>query len=169
MVHRFLCEIVDIWASTSDQVLHWQPKLTEIITDGAALQTALRASEIVRVIISAEIADTRGQLCLCLPIATAQALVAQGIHDTTDEPLDTSEASRTAGQIAVPVAVIVHRGSISFGDVMGLSEGDVVPLGKPIEDPLIISVRGQDKFVAQAGVRSGRLSARILGPVGNGS
>lgn len=169
VLHRFLREIVDIWASTSDQVMRWRPELTEIITDGAALQTALHASEIVRVVIGAEIANAQGQMCVCLPITTAQALVAESIRDTADEQLDTSDASRTAGQIVVSVTAIVHRGAISFGDAMNLDEGDVVPLGKPLDDPLIISIRGQDKFVAQAGVKSGRLSARILGPVGNGN
>ncbi len=168
VLRRFLREIIDIWASTSDQVMHWRPALTEIVTDGAALQTALRATEIVRVVISAEIASTRGEISLCLPVATAQALVAESLRDSVLELPDTADASRAAAHIAVPVAAIVHRGAISFGDAMGLSEGDVIPLGKPLDDPLIISVRGQDKFVAQAGVKSGQLSARILGPIGNG-
>ncbi len=169
VLRRFLREIVDVWASTSDKLMHWRPELIEVITDGIALQTAMRATEIVRVVISATIAGAQGQICLCLPVETVRSLVAEGSGATIDEPLDTSDASRTTAQIAVQVAAIVHRGVISFGDAMALSEGDVVPLGKPLDDPLIISVRGQDKFVAQAGVRSGRLSARILGPIGNGN
>ncbi len=166
VLKRFVAEIVHVWTSTCKPIARCRPEVTDVIADAAGLQTVISATEIVRVDVDVEISGTTGKMSLCLPTATAQRLVT-GAHrtDATAAQLRDPDASHAAQRITVPIAALVHRGTIPFARAMGLCEGDVLPLGKPLDDPLIIAVRGHDKFFAQAGMRSGRIAVRVLGPV----
>jgi len=163
VLKRLLQEVMDVWASTWERMARWRPLVSGMAADGTVLQTAFGGGEIVRVTIAAEIAGAEGRAILCLPVGTAQRMVGE-VARQPGRMVDEVRASRAAGRITVPVAVVVHRGHISLAEVMELAEGDVLPLGKPLDDPLTVTVRGQPKFVAQAGVRAGRVAARVLGP-----
>ena len=118
----------------------------------------------------AEVAQVSGRLDLLLPVGTAQRLVGeQSAAEVGRQEPDAVQASRTASNIAVPVSVLVHRGRISLTEALNLHEGDVLPLGKPLDDPLTVALRGRAKFLAQAGTRAGRVAARILGPINGGA
>ena len=163
VLKRLLQEVMDVWASTWDRMARWRPVVSSMAADGTALQTAICGGEIVRVRIAAEVSGVEGQVMLCLPVGTAQRMVGE-VARQAGRVIDEVRATRAAGQITVPVTVVVHQGHIGLAEVMELAEGDVLPLGKPLDDPLTVTVRGQPKFVAQAGVRAGRVAARILGP-----
>lgn len=165
VLRRFFQELMDVWSTSWRRMAGWSPAAAQVMADGGQLQTVVHASEIVRVTMQVEVANVAGRLDLLLPVGTAQRMVSEEPGPgATETALDVSAASRSAGAITVPVAVVVHRGRLSLSEAMRVSEGDVLALGKPLDEPLTIAVRGQPKFIAQAGVRAGRIAARIIGP-----
>jgi len=128
VLRRFVQELVDVWASSWPRLARWGPAASQVVADGAQLQAAIHAGEIIRVTFQAEVAQTAGRLALLLPVGTAQRLIAEdGAGDMARQAVDATQASRAATAITVPVAVLVHSGSIPLAEAMQLREGDVLP------------------------------------------
>ncbi len=165
VLRRFFQEIMDVWSSSWRRMAAWSPIAAPVIAGGGQLQGLVHAGELVRVAMKVEVSGAQGGLDLLLPVSTAQRMVAEEPRSAT-EPSTVSLAEAGAAQsISIPLAVWVHRGRLPLSELLRLGVGDVIPLGKPLNDPLIVAVRGQPKFLAQAGVRGGRLAARILEPI----
>ena len=164
VMRRFFQELMDIWASSWQRLRRWNPTVAQVVVGGGQLQTVVHTTELVRVSMQGEVAGVSGDLSVLLPVAAAQRLAGDQTDDrpARDEPIHL-HASRTAHAINVPVAIVLHRDRLSLAEALGLRVGDVLSLSKPLDDPLIVTVRGQSKFLAQAGVRGGRIAARIIG------
>jgi flagellar motor switch protein FliM len=125
----------------------------------------MRDGELVAVDLDASIAGTDGLMRIAVPVAVAQRLVGDEDRAERSRPLDAERLRVSGERIVVPVSVIVHETTISLNEATQLSEGDVIPLGKPVDDPMTVCVRGRPKFLAQTGTRAGRLAAKLLRPV----
>ncbi len=166
LLKRFTQEMLDIWATTWERLARRQPVVAEMLTDAAQLQGKVREGETVRVAMAAEIAGVSGEMNICLPVSVVQHLVAEGDDGPSRSQVD-DRRLRTAGErIVVPVSVRVHEMKMPMSEVMKLGPGDVIPLGKPVGEPMTVAVRGRRKFLAETGVMDGRLAARVIGPIG---
>jgi flagellar motor switch protein FliM len=67
----------------------------------------------------------------------------------------------------VPVEVSVRFGSVTLtsAEIVGLREGDVLPLHHRVEEPLTLTAVGQPMLRATPGKRGKRLAVMIVDPV----
>ncbi len=165
LLRRFVQEMIDIWATTWDSLARRRPHVVEVVSETAALQGKVREGETVVVEMVAEIAGVARPMRICLPVTAAQRLVGEVERaDVAREQVDEERLRHVGGNIVVPVSVLLHETRMPLSEVVALREGDVIPLGKPVGEPMIVSVRGRPKFLAQTGVVGGRLAARLIGP-----
>ncbi len=164
LVRRFIEEMVQIWANTWDRLRRRRPQVTEVLTQSAQVQGKLRDCETVTVEIATQIAGTEAAMRIVLPVDTAQRLVGEPGRRDEQRQVDRKRLERTGERIVVPVTVILHQGRIPLSEAMKLRTGDVIPLGKPVDSPMVVAVRGRPKFLAETGATRGRLAARLIGP-----
>ncbi|MFO8079812.1 MAG: FliM/FliN family flagellar motor switch protein [Armatimonadota bacterium] len=164
LLRRFIQEMLDIWSTSWERLGRRGPKVAEVLTESVQLRGKVREGEMVTVEMSAEIAGAVGQMRVAMPVATAQRLVGDQGHVEERSGLDEERLRHSGERIVVPVSVILHRTRIKLSEATKLREGDVIPLGKPVTDPMTVCVRGRPKFLARTGTADGRLAARLLGP-----
>lgn len=169
LLQRFAQEAMDIWAGTWARLARHHPQALEVLIDLGEVPGRIGASggagEGIVVDLDARIAGSADRVRVFLPVSCAQRLV--GGSEAADDgrtPLDYRRVRRAGERILLPVSVIVHQMRVPLSEVLGLRPGEVIPLGKPVGEPVTVSVRGRPKFIAQAGVVDGRLAARLLGP-----
>ncbi|MGI5817270.1 MAG: FliM/FliN family flagellar motor switch protein [Armatimonadota bacterium] len=168
LLRRFIGEMVEIWATSWERLGRREPSVAEVLTEAVQLRGKVREGEMVTVEMSAEIAGVGGQMRVALPVATAQRLLGdQGAVEERRE-VDPQRLRQSGERIVVPVSVILHRTQIRLSDATKLQTGDVIPLGKPVSDPMIVCVRGRPKFLAETGTADGRLAAKLIGPCREG-
>lgn len=168
LLRRFIQEMVDIWGTSWERLGRRRPRVTEVLTEAAQLRGKVREGEMVTVELSAEIVGVAGRMRVALPVAAAQRLVGDQGHVEHRREVDAERLRHSGERIVVPVSVLLHRGRIKLSEATKLSEGDVIPLGKPVTDPMIVCVRGKPKFLARTGTSEGRLAAKLLGPCREG-
>ena len=169
LLRRFIQEMVDIWSTSWERLGRRGPRVAELLTEAAQLRGKVRDGEMVVVELSAEIAGESGCMRVAVPVAAAQRLLGdQGAVEERHE-VDAERIRQSGERIVVPVSVILHQTRIKLSDATRLEEGDVIPLGKPVSDPMIVCVRGKPKFLARTGTTGGRLAAKLLGPCREGT
>jgi flagellar motor switch protein FliM len=164
LLRRFIQEMLDIWGTSWERLGRRDPTVAEVLTEAAQLRGKVREGEMVTVQMSAELAGCAGQMRVAVPAAAAQRLLGdQGPVEETRE-VDPERLRQSGERIVVPVSVVLHQTRVKLSEVTKLKEGDVIPLGKPTTDPMLVCVRGKPKFHARTGTADGRLAARLLGP-----
>ena len=169
LLRRFIQELVDVWSTSWERLARREPTATEVLTEATQLRGKMRDGELVMVTLSAEIAEVCGKIRVALPVAAAQRLLSDEEVVQERPPLDVERLQQQGDRIVVPVSVELHRTQIALSEVTKLAAGDVIALGKPIGDPMVVCVRGKPKFVAQTGTTDGRLAAKVLGPCREGA
>ncbi|MGD9498021.1 MAG: FliM/FliN family flagellar motor switch protein, partial [Armatimonadota bacterium] len=165
LLARFIEEMADIWATTWERLARHRPQVVEVVAEIASLQGKLREGETVVVEIAAEIAGDAGAMRICLPVATAQRLIGEVERaPASRERVDEQRLRQFGDRIVVPVSVVVHEVRMGLARALELRVGDVIPLGKPVGEPMVVCVRGRPKFLAHTGIVAGRLAARLVGP-----
>ena len=164
LLRRFIQEMVDVWASSWERLSRRAPRTSEVLTEAAQLRGKVRDGELVTVEMSGEIAGGGGEMRVAVPVPAAQRLLGDQEPAAERRPVDLERLGQRGERIVVPVSVIVHRTRIALSEATRLAVGDVIPLGKPVGDPMVVCVRGRPKFLAQTGVSNGRLAAKLLGP-----
>ncbi|MGC9318396.1 MAG: flagellar motor switch protein FliM [Armatimonadota bacterium] len=165
LLRRFTQEMLDIWATTWDLLARRRPRATEMLTAPAQLQGKIREGETVRISLSAEIAGVAGTMNICLPVGAAQRLLGEREPAEEQREVDGHRLRSAGHRIVVPVSLILQETKIRVGELVQLAEGDIIPLGKPVDEPMTVAIRGRPKFKAHAGVVGGRLAARLVEPV----
>jgi len=165
LLRTFTQEMVDIWATTWDRLAAQRPQVQEVVSESAALQGKIAEGETVMVTMAAEIAGAAGEMRVCLPVASAQRLVGEtDAGRARDRRVNEERLRLVGGRVVVPVSVVVHQLRMPLSRAVALQAGDVIPLGKPVREPMTVAVRGKPKFLAETGVVGGRLAAKLIGP-----
>lgn len=164
LLRRFIQEMTDIWATSWERLGRRRPKVIEVLTEAAQLRGKIREGEMVTIELTAEIAGATGRMRVAVPVAAAQRLVGDRGQVEERGGVNEEQLRQRGERIVVPVSVVMHRGRIRLSEASKLREGDVIPLGKPVTDPMIVCVRGRPKFLARTGTADGRLAAELLGP-----
>jgi len=97
--------------------------------------------------------DRQGMLRLGLPCRAIERLDA--------ERRAASPEDATASDLLVEVGVTVATTHITAGELTDLRVGDILVTETNAENPLVVSVAGQPKFLATAGAHRGRKAVRI--------
>ncbi len=169
LLRRFVQEMVDVWGTRWEGLGRYRPRVTEVVTHPAQLQRKSREGESVVVEIGTEVDGVSSSMYVALPVAAVQQIPTDTEEREEKREIDRDRLRQTGERIVVPVSVVLHRTQIRLSEAAKLREGDVLPLGKPVDDPVTVAVRGQPKFTATIGVAEGRLAAKLLGPANQGT
>jgi flagellar motor switch protein FliM len=147
-----------------------KPSIVASDTSSAYLRVALPADACLTAEFAVKLGNAEGAVRLCYPFALVEpALAIIAAQNTPPSavvvrgPADDVNVRRGLGTIEVPVVVELGASAVTFGDVIGLQVGDVVPLGSRVDGDISVLVSGSRKYKGRPGLRGKRLAVRITG------
>ena len=112
-----------------------------------------------------------GQATLCLPFSSLQNVLDSwvgksqfGGHSPESRSVAQQQVAQRLETAEVDVAVAFNAISLSSGEIVGLTPGDVVPLHHRVDAPLTIMVAGVPCHLAVAGRKGKRLACLVVEP-----
>jgi flagellar motor switch protein FliM len=168
IIDRALAEL----AYSFESLVELEPAIVQFESNPQFAQVAAPSDMVVVSTYEARIGGELGMIRLCLPFSSLQPVLERAVTHSLF-------ADRSAGDPAVirhaltdrieqvPVEVSVRFGSVTLtsAEIVGLREGDVLPLHHKIDDPLTLTAVGQPLLRATPGKRGKRLAVMIVDPV----
>jgi flagellar motor switch protein FliM len=129
------------------------------------LQVAAPNETVLMVAFDMTVGDARGMVNLCLPatiVETTGGHFAQAWHRQRREPtaLERAWVHDTLSRVPMPLSASIES-TLTAGDLLGISRGDVVSLGVPASRPIDLHVGRTLKFKGRLTIESGRVGVRI--------
>jgi flagellar motor switch protein FliM len=116
------------------------------------------------------IGEQTGTATLCLPFSSLQNVLDNfvGKAHYGQEPEQHNESQqKISAQLhnaTVDVSVAFNPISLSSGEIVGLTPGDIVPLQHRVDSPLTVTVAGVPCYAAVAGRKGKRLACLVVDP-----
>ena len=107
-----------------------------------------------------EMEHAAGTITVCIPYSTVEPIRGKLYAGFQSDQLEVDHEwmRRFRAQLRdaeVQIAIEVGRAELLSGELLKLKEGDVIPLDKDINEPLVALVQGVPKFVGRAGTYRG--------------
>ena len=128
------------------------------------------AEIVINVEVLIEIEDFAGRLFFCIPYSMIEPVkekLSSGIHG---DKLETDQRwskimTQALRETFVSLSAEIGRLNITFEDIMNFEVGNVIKLGKPATDELILKVEGLPKFKGHPGFSRGNQAIKLTGEI----
>lgn len=168
IIDRALAEL----AYSYESLVELEPAIVQFESNPQFAQVAAPSDMVVVSTYEARIGGELGEIRMCMPFSSLQPILERAVTHSlfTDrsagDPVVIQKAMHDRLE-QVPVEVSVRFGSVTLtsAEIVGLREGDVLPLHHRVEDPLTVTAVGQPLLSATPGRRGKRLAVLIVDPV----
>lgn len=168
VMERVFSKALDSFHEAWKQVIEIDPYL-EVLEMNPQFMQIVSPNEIVAVIsLSTKIGDTTGMINICLPHVVLEPIMpklsGQYWFSTQRRTRDEREEAILQERIKsakLPIIAELGTATITVGDFLSLSKGDVIQLDQMIDSKLTIKVGDRIKFRGQPGTAKGRLAVQI--------
>jgi flagellar motor switch protein FliM len=168
VMERVFSKALDTFHEAWKQIIELDPYLEGLEMNPQFMQI-VSPNEIVAVIsFSTKIGETTGMINLCLPHVVLEPIMPklsgqywfskQKKNRDEEERLRVEERVKAA---ALPIIAELGTATITVGDFLQLSAGDVIQLDQLIEHKMKIKVGDRLKFLGQPGTQKGRIAVQI--------
>ncbi len=172
--HRLLRRWTNLFLAEATRA--WQPLAAIELAfdrDESDPQLALvvpPADAVVAIALDVKVGRCRGQMHLCIPVASLASLDCWSSSDSTVPSSETQPSAihrqaiaGTIDQASVELAVTLAKSKIRTVELLGLAVGDVITTEQEVTEPLELSIQGTPKFLARPGAYRGRKAICIQG------
>lgn len=168
VMERVFAKALESFHEAWKQVIDLDPVL-EVMEMNPQFMQIVSPNEIVAVIsFSTKIGDTTGMMNLCLPHVVIEPIMpklsGQYWFSSHKKVRDESERMRLEENLRtakLPIIAELGKATITVGELLNLSKGDVIQLDQTIENKLKIRVGNHVKFRGQPGTVKGRMAVLI--------
>ncbi|MBF0487848.1 MAG: flagellar motor switch protein FliM [Nitrospirae bacterium] len=123
---------------------------------------------IIKVEVHLEVEDFTGKMYFCIPYSVIEPVKEKLYSGIQAEKLEIDQ--RWVGRLngilrlsTVDVSVELATAELVIEDILDLRKGDVIPLGKSINEDMVLKVEGIPKFRCVPGQVKGNLAVKITG------
>ena len=167
IIDRALSEL----AYSYESLVELEPAIVQFESNPQFAQVAAPSDMVVVSTYETRIGGELGEISLCLPFSSLQPVLDRAVTHSLFADRSAGDPAVIRGAISnrieqVPVEVSVRFGSVTLtsAEIVGLREGDVLPLHHRVEDPLTVTAVGQPMLRATPGKRGKRLAVMIVDP-----
>lgn len=168
VMERVFSKALDSFHEAWKQIIELDPYL-EVLEMNPQFMQIVSPNEIVAVIsFSTKIGETTGMINLCLPHVVLESIMpklsGQYWFSTQKKTRDESERLRVEERVKtakLPIVTELGTSTITVGEFLHLSHGDVIQLDQLTESKLKIKVGERLKFLGQPGTQKGRVAVQI--------
>lgn len=161
----------EAWSS----VLEIEPELQNFEINTQFLQMASPNDTVVVISLSTAIGETTGMMNVCiphltlepiLPILSSHQMISRKNEGASEE--ETRKLESHIRQVPILMKAILGEAILTVEDLLELSENDVIPLNQGLEEPIVIEVENNAKFLGQPGKKNHKLAVQILEVIAEG-
>jgi flagellar motor switch protein FliM len=168
IIDRALSEL----AYSYESLVELEPALVQFESNPQFAQVAAPSDMVVVSTYETRVGGELGEISLCLPFSSLQPVLDRAVTHSLFADRSAGDPLVIRGAISnrieqVPVEVSVRFGSVTLtsAEIVGLREGDVLPLHHRTEEPLTVTAVGHPLLKATPGKRGKRLAVMIVDPV----
>lgn len=161
---RALDSFEEAWRSIIDlelelDVLEVNPQFMQMVSP----------NETVAVVsLSTKIGDATGMINFCLPHVVLEPIMPKlsahywmSTQKKVREPREVAMLEKRVKMAKLPVIADLGGSTISISELLQLAVGDVIRLKETVDDPIVVKIGDQPKFLGQPGVTKGKSAVQI--------
>jgi flagellar motor switch protein FliM len=154
----------------------WEPittiKVTDVTfeTNPEFIQVASASEPVIVVAFEAHCNNVSSLVHLCYPIGTLDHLLPKLDPQKKKgrAPANKTKTMASLQKTRVPVVVQIAHGNLPLGEVANLQKDDVIKLDTAKNEPAVIFIGGQPKFLGRPGLQRRKRAIEILSSIGEG-
>ncbi|WP_211745938.1 flagellar motor switch protein FliM [Paenibacillus sp. Marseille-Q4541] len=168
IMERIFSKAFDSLQEAWKTVLDIKPRLEALETNPQFMQIVSPNETIALISLSTKIGDTTGMINLCIPhvvvepimskLSTHQWFISEKKSRAPEEMVALKERVKKA---KLPIIAELGESQISIAEFLSLGVGDVIALGKPVNEGLTIKVGEKAKFIGSPGSLKDRVAVQI--------
>lgn len=170
LFHAIFESMAEAWRGLGEAT----PRLESLETNPFFVQIVAPSEIVVHLSFVVKVGNQAGELNVCIPFTTMEKVLpllstrqwgSRAAHQREDER---ARLLHELAGVGLPVLVELGRAVITVGDLLRLSEGDVIILDTPRDGPVDVLVKERIKFRGRPGRSGKRLAVRITEVVDEG-
>ena len=168
IMERIFSKAFDSLQEAWKTVLDIKPRMEALETNPQFMQIVSPNETIALISLSTKIGDTTGMINLCIPhvvvepimskLSTHQWFISEKKSRAPEEMVALKERVKKA---KLPIIAELGESQISISEFLSLGIGDVIALGKPVNEGLTIKVGDKAKFIGSPGSLRDRVAVQI--------
>jgi len=168
MLDGFLTRVTNNMADTWKEVVPLTFQIEAKETNPQVAQICSLAEIIILMVFEIRIGEANGFLNVCIPFLSiesiADKLSLQYRFATVKKQKGQGEGKvkELINSVHVPLSVTLGTIGVTIRELLELRQGDVINLGKSVNDTLVVSVSDQPKFLAKPGVVNRKKAIKIV-------
>ncbi|QOJ14422.1 MAG: flagellar motor switch protein FliM [Planctomycetia bacterium] len=126
---------------------------------------------VVSITFEVKMATCAGTMSLCIPFNVIESVLGKlatqswlGYRPKGASDVQQRRLLRNLRKSAVHMTAYLGRARITLRELKALQPGDLLPLDKRVDEPLVLQIEGQNKFAGSAGQFRGRRALHLLRP-----
>jgi flagellar motor switch protein FliM len=168
---RALSTLAEAWASI--KALKFEITATE---SNPQLVQIVPPNEVVVVVgFEVKLSNRAGTMSLCIPYNVIEPIMGElaaqswfNVSKSGKSETHSTEISRTLKGAVVTLSGVLAETTITLGDLVSLSVGDLIVTEKPATDPVTVRVEEESSYVARMGQFKGIRALRIMRSIPTG-
>lgn len=164
-------QLQDAW----ETVTHIEPRLQNFEVNPQFLQMVSPNETVVVISLNTVIGETSGMINICIPHIVLEPIMSKlsVTYWMQTEKKDTKPEKLTALKNHIRhsnLSVVAELGQseITIEEFLNLNIGDCIELNQKIDEPVVIKIGNQSKFIAQPGKMNNKLAIQILDEIKEG-
>lgn len=168
IMERIFSKAFDSLQEAWKTVIDISPRMEALETNPQFMQIVSPNETIALISLSTKIGDTTGMINLCIPhvvvepimskLSTHQWFISEKKSRAPEEMVALQERVKKA---KLPIIAELGESQISIAEFLSLGVGDVIALGKPVNEGLTIKVGERAKFIGSPGSLRDRVAVQI--------
>ena len=161
----------EAWSSVVDI----DPILTDLEVNPQFLQMVSPNETVVVISLNTTIGETSGMINICIPHVVLEPMIPKlSVHywmqtsKKAREPEEIKAIENRLKHAKLEVTAQLGKSSITVNEFLNLSVGDVIQLDQKIDEPLVINIANNPKFLGQPGNKSKKMAVQVIEKIKGG-
>jgi len=169
LIERIVRQILQIMNNSWSNIIDADFKLEQIETNAQFAQLASPNETIAIITLDAHIGDVQGMMNICIPYLVIEPIINQlssryWFSEQYADENDRKLADVLASQIEtteLELKAVLGKTEINVKDLLELQVGDVINLGKKVDEDISVYVGEMEKFTGVVGLKDRNLAVQI--------
>lgn len=161
----------EAWSS----IVEIEPYLEELEVNPQFLQMVSPNETVVVVSLNTAVGNSSGMINICIPHIVLEPIIPKlSVHywmqsnDKKRDPDTYEKLRRNIEKVEIEAKAILGNAKITLQDLLHLKERDVIKLNTKIDDPMVLQINEEPKFLVQPGKVNDQISVQVLDKIQKG-
>lgn len=168
VMERVFSRALDSFEESWRSIIDLELELDVLEVNPQFMQMVSPNETVAVVSLSTKIGDATGMINFCLPHVVLEPIMPKlsahywmSTQKKVREPREVAMLEKRVKMAKLPVIADLGGSTISISELLQLAVGDVIRLKETVDDPIVVKIGDQPKFLGQPGVTKGKSAVQI--------